>query len=72
MIKDILSGYKSALPDGVHTELRAQINRDRAVGFMGGNIVKNDREDIAGVSARSYKNGVYGVASMAQRDDEAV
>ncbi len=72
MIKDILSGYKSALPDGVHTELRAQVNRNRAVALMSGNIVRNEREDISGVSARSYKNGVYGFASMAELSDEAV
>ncbi len=72
MIKDILSAYKSELPCGVHTELRAQVNRNRTVGLMGGNIIKNDREDIAGVSARSYKNGVYGFASMAELSDDAV
>jgi len=72
MIKDILSGYKSSMPDAVHTELRAQMNRNRAVGLMSGNIVKNEREDISGVSARSYKNGVYGFASMAEFSDEAV
>ncbi len=72
MIKDILSGYKSSMPDGVHTELRAQMNRNRAVVLMSGNIVTNQREDISGVSARSYKNGVYGFASMAEISDEAV
>lgn len=72
MIKDILSAHKSALPDGIHTELRAQMNRNRAVILMSGNIVRNDREDISGVSARCYKNGVYGFASMAELSDEAV
>lgn len=72
MIKDILSGYKSALPDGVHTELRAQVNRNRGLVMMSGNIVQNERADISGVSARSYKNGVYGFASMAELSDEAV
>lgn len=72
MIKDIISGFKSALPDGVHSELRAQMNRNRAVVMMSGNIVRNEREDLAGVSARSYKNGVYGFASMAELSDEAV
>ncbi len=72
MIKDILSGYKSCLPDGAHTELRAQVNRNRGVVMMSGNIVQNERADISGVSARSYKNGVYGFASMAELSDEAV
>ena len=72
MIKDILSGLKSSFPDGVHTELRAQMNRNRSVAMMSGNIVRNEREDISGVSARTYKNGVYGFASMAELSDEAV
>ena len=72
MIKDILSGYKSSMPDGVHTELRAQMNKNRAVVLMSGNIIRNEREDISGVSARSYKNGVYGFASMAEISDDAV
>ena len=72
MIKDILSGYKSLLPDGMHTELRAQVNRNRAVMMLSGNIGHNERADISGVSARSYKNGVYGFASMAELSDEAV
>ncbi len=72
MIKDFLSGYKTSMPDGVHTELRAQVNRNRAVALMSGNIIKNEREDVSGVSARSYKNGVYGFASMAELSDEAV
>jgi len=72
MIKDILSGYKECLPAAVQTELRAQVNRNRTVALMSGNIVRNDREDISGVSARSYKNGVYGFASMAELSEEAV
>lgn len=72
MIKDILSGYKAALPAGVHTELRAQHNRQRAVAMYSGNLVSNAREDSSGVSARCYKNGVYGFASMAELGDEAV
>lgn len=72
MIKDILSGYKAAMPDGVHTELRAQYNRQRVVSMVSGNLVTNTRQDSSGVSARSYKNGVYGFASMAELSDEAV
>ena len=71
MIKDVLSGYKSLMSAGVHTELRAQMNRNRAVVLMSGNIVRNEREDISGISARSYKNGVYGFASMAEISEDA-
>jgi len=72
MIKDIISGYKSSLPVDAHTELRAQINRNRGILMMSGNIVQNQREDISGVSARTYKNGVYGFASMAELSSDAV
>lgn len=72
MIKDIISGYKAALPDGVHTELRAQMNCTRSVAMMSGNLVGNARQDVSGVSARTYKNGVYGFASMAELSNEAV
>ena len=72
MIKDILSAYKTYLCADMHTELRAQVNRNRAVMMMSGNVVRNEREDISGVSARTYKNGVYGFASMAELSDEAV
>lgn len=72
MIQDILSKWKSSLPAGVHTELRAQVNSTRAAMLMTGNLIRNDRTDISGVSARTYKNGVYGFASMAELSDEAV
>ncbi|MGN1001157.1 MAG: TldD/PmbA family protein [Oscillospiraceae bacterium] len=72
MIQDILSGWKTRLPAGVHTELRAQVNAQRVVGLMSGNLIRNERTDISGVSARTYKNGVYGFASMAELSDEAI
>jgi len=72
MIKDIITGHKIAMPSGVHTELRAQINSSRSVAMMSGNIVGNARSDVSGVSARCYKNGVYGFSSMAELSDDAV
>jgi len=72
MIKDILSVWKDRLPGDVHTELRAQVNSTRAATLMAGNLVNNARSDVSGVSARSYKNGVYGFASMAELSDEAI
>ncbi|MBR4952949.1 MAG: TldD/PmbA family protein, partial [Oscillospiraceae bacterium] len=72
MIKDIITGHKIAMPAGVHTELRAQINSSRGVAMLSGNIVSNARSDVSGVSARCYKNGVYGFSSMAELSDDAV
>ena len=43
MLEDILAGKKSLFATGVHTELRAQENRQRRVGLVKGNIVGNDR-----------------------------
>lgn len=71
MIKDILSGCRAQFPAAAHTELRAQINRQRAVSIMSGNIYGNYREESAGVSARTVKNGVSGFASMAELSAEA-
>lgn len=71
MIKDILSGCRDQFPASAHTELRAQINRERAVSMLSGNIYGNTRSESCGVSARTLKNGVYGFASMAELSAES-
>lgn len=55
-----------------HTELRAQVNTRRSVTLLGGNLVANSRSDDSGVSARVYKNGVYGFASAAEYSDDSI
>lgn len=72
MIQDIISGWRSSLPAGVHTELRAQVNSQRVVTLVAGNLTRNERTDVSGVSARTFKNGVYGFSSMAELSDEAI
>jgi TldD protein len=42
------------------------------VTLLGGNLVANSRSDDSGVSARVYKNGVYGFASAAEYSDESI
>jgi TldD protein len=42
------------------------------VTLNAGNLIANSRNDISGISARVYKNGVYGFSSMAEFSDEAV
>ncbi|MBQ2775042.1 MAG: TldD/PmbA family protein [Clostridia bacterium] len=70
MIKDLLSPYKNFLSD--HTELRAQVNASRAVALIGGNLVNNLRTEQSGVSARVYKNGVYGFASGTEYSEDSI
>lgn len=70
MLKDLISKHQGELRE--HTELRAQVNTNRAVTLLGGNLVTNSRSDQSGVSARVYKNGVYGFASGADYTEENI
>jgi len=70
LLKDLISKHQGQLRE--HTELRAQINTNRAVTLLGGNLVTNSRSDQSGVSARVYKNGVYGFASGADYTEENI
>jgi TldD protein len=72
MLNDLISSKKNLFNDGVHTELRAQENRDRRIVLLSGNLTTNTRSETSGVSARVYKNGVYGFSSMAEYNDNAV
>ncbi len=66
MLEDFISGKKGLFATGVHTELRAQENRQRQVVLVQGNLTGNVRVETAGVNARVCKNGVYGFSSMAE------
>lgn len=74
MLQDYFGTHKTALHETAQpqTELRAQVNFSRAVGFLGGNMVMNERSENSGVCARVYKNGVYGFASDAQYTTEGI
>lgn len=71
MLKDILSSCGTFFPAGANTELRAQLNKTRNVTLLAGNPTTNSRSEISGVSARCYKNGVYGFSSTAELDVSA-
>ena len=71
MLQDILSGKKTLFETGTHTELRGQKNRNRRVVLLNGDVLGNVRSDVSGVSARVYRNGVYGFSSMAEYSAEA-
>ncbi len=72
MLQDLLTSKKSLFVDGVHTELRAQNNRNRRVSLVAGNLITNARNENSGVCARVYKNGVYGFSSMAEYNESAI
>jgi TldD protein len=71
LLKDIISGKKPLFTAGAHTELRAQLNRRHNVTLVSGNLTGNTRSDTSGVSARVWKNGVAGFASMAEYASDA-
>lgn len=70
MINDLISKYISDTPD--YTEIRTQINHDCGISIVSGNLVGNSRVTSSGVSARVYKNGVYGFSSVGEYNDESV
>ena len=71
MLQDVLSRFRGQLEPSVHTELRAQLNRNRRVTLLSGSVVGNARTDLSGVSARVYRGGVCGFSSMAEVSEEA-
>ena len=58
-------------PKDSHAEVREQHFSNRSVGIICGNLTNNARTNTSGVSARVYKNGTYGFASMAETTEEA-
>ncbi len=72
MLEDLLAKKISLFEDGVHTELRAQENRNRRVALLQGNMMGNNRSEVSGVCARAYKNGVYGFSSSAEYSEEKI
>jgi TldD protein len=70
VLRDQITNLKSSFKE--HTELRAQVNTQRAVTLLGGNLVSNLRSEESGCSARVYKGGVYGFASGAEYSKESI
>ena len=70
MLKDYLSPFAAGLAG--HAELRAQQNTSRAVAMLNGDLISNARAQQGGVSARVYRNGVYGFASAVEYDEESM
>jgi len=55
-----------------YTELRVQENRSIRISMVKGNIVENSRTSTSGVSARVYKDGVWGFASHPNISDNTM
>jgi TldD protein len=70
MIQKDISKYLKLFSE--YTELRIQENRDIGIAMVKGNIVKNAKATISGISARVYKNGVWGFSSDPDFSDEKI
>ena len=66
MLEDVLRAQKSLFETGAQSVLRGQENRVRRVVIRNGALVENARSNERGVSAKVYKNGVNGFASIAE------
>ncbi len=70
MLKDFIKDSIRLTSD--YTEVRAQINNDLRIAIVSGNLVANTKSDKSGVSARVYKNGVYGFSSVGEYNEKSV
>ena len=71
MNRDIILNSKALFAAGVHSEVRAQTNKSCGVSIISGNLTGNSSSEVSGISARVYKNGVYGFSSMAEVSSDA-
>ncbi|MCL2043280.1 MAG: TldD/PmbA family protein [Treponema sp.] len=55
-----------------YMEIRAQENTSTGISILNGNIVNNSRNVQNGVSARVFKNGVWGFASTPETSPDAI
>ena len=70
MLNDLIKKHMESVSD--YAEIRSQINTTSGVSIVAGNLVGNSRATTSGVSARVYKNGVYGFASAGEYSDESI
>jgi TldD protein len=65
-----LERYAGTFPE--YAELRAQENTQAGITMLNGNLISNSRSVQSGISARAYKNGVWGFASTPETSDTAI
>ena len=67
---DRLEQFAGKFPE--YMEIRAQENTSTGINMLNGNIVNNSRNAHNGVSARVFKNGVWGFASTPETSPNAI
>lgn len=70
MIYENIARHGSRFKD--YTELRVHENRSLGVQLLNGDMIGNNREGGAGISARVFRGGVWGFASAPFLDDGAI
>lgn len=55
-----------------YTELRVQENRSNRIVLLNGDVVNNSNSSNSGVSARVFKNGLWGFSSSPSIDEESI
>ncbi|MFW6287918.1 MAG: TldD/PmbA family protein [bacterium] len=70
MSLDYLKGFSNCFDE--YTELRLQENNKVFLTLVNGDLVNNGKTATGGISARVYKNGVFGFASSPETDEETV
>ena len=71
MIKDTnLAAFANRFSE--YTELRVQQNTNTRIGLLNGDVVSNTRSVDSGVSARVFKDGIWGFASRADLSGDAI
>ncbi len=68
--KDQLNTYTNIFSE--YTELRTQENRSVAITMVNGDIMANQKTTTSGVSARVYKQGVWGFSSHPEISDTTI
>ncbi len=63
--RDLFAGEPDA-------EVRRQKNTRRSIALVQGDLLTNERSETAGLSARVYRGGVAGFASIADTSEESV
>ncbi|MFP4661414.1 MAG: TldD/PmbA family protein [Halanaerobiales bacterium] len=67
---DYLKGFSNCFEE--YTELRMQENRKVFLRLVNGDLVDSGKTATGGISARVYKNGVFGFASSPETDEKTV
>jgi len=65
-----LAAYANRFSD--YTELRLQRNVNSRIALLNGDVVTNTRSVDGGISARVFKDGVWGFASRPESDADAI